>query len=139
MKFLSVIGHPVILMSLYLLLVIESEHFGGFFILYLLMALPTGAAFSIVGAIGLVLVFLGYKLYRKHANILKPLLLLGGFIFLIISLFLFFSEKDRLETFHLTIPIIFFICFSLCSVAFVLNSFILIGQAVLLQKRKISV
>lgn len=108
-------------MSLFLLLLMESNHFGGFYLLYILMALPSGAAFSLVAVFGLSLLFIGYKIYRRKIHPLKPLLYLLGYGLLIVSLFLFFTKKDRLETFEQTIPVATFILFAICSLCFLVH------------------
>jgi xanthosine utilization system XapX-like protein len=118
MKFIKYIGHPVLLMSLYLLLLIESEHFGGFYLLYILMALPTGAPFAVISLLGLICVFIGYKIYREQFHVLKPTLYLLGWFTMLVGLLLFFSHRDRLATFELSIPTTTFVLFGICSVCF---------------------
>ncbi len=61
MKALKIIGHPVLLISLYLLLIIEGDQFGGFYLLYLVMAIPHGVPYAIVALIAFLCVFTGYK------------------------------------------------------------------------------
>lgn len=130
MKWIKYIGHPVLVLSLFLLLLIESEHFGGFYLLYILMALPTGSPFAIIALIGLISLFIGYKIYRQNVHPLKPGLYLLGYGLMVFSLVLFFGRKDRLETFQLSIPILTFIAFGICSLAFIVYTISILLKSV---------
>lgn len=130
MKWIKYIGHPVLTLSLFLLLLIESEHFGGFYLLYILMALPTGAPFAITALIGLISLFVGYKIHRQHLHPIKPGLYLLGYGLMVISLVLFFGRRDRLETFQLTIPTLTFIAFGICSLCFIVYTISLLIKAI---------
>ena len=122
MKAIKIIGHPVLLMSLFLLLIIEGDQFGGLYLLYLVLALPQGAPYAIAALCGLAFVFAGYKVYRTRKHFLKPVFYLTGFLFMLISLIVFFSKGNKWETFGLTIPLLSFIIFGVSSVCFILNS-----------------
>lgn len=130
MKWIKYIGHPVLILSLYLLLLIDSEHFGGFYLLYILMALPTGTPFAFIAIIGLICLFVGYKVYRKHLHPIKPSLYLVGYSLMLFSLWLFFGRKDRLETFQLTIPTLTFIVFGICSFCFIVYTISLLLKSI---------
>ena len=125
MKALKIIGHPVLLISLYLLLIIEGDQFGGFYLLYLVMAIPHGVPYAIVALIGLLCVFTGYKVYRTKTHFIKPTLYLLGFIIMLFSLVLFFGKGNKWSTFELTVPLLTFIIFGVCSLCFLVNAFYL--------------
>ena len=130
MKWIKYTGHPVLVMSLYLLLIIEGAHFGGFFLLYLLMSLSVGASFAVTAFIGLLIVFIGYKIYRKNTHPIKPILYLVGFAIMIVALFIFFERKERLETFETAIPTFTFILFGTVSLAYIVNAFLMLRNSI---------
>lgn len=130
MKWIKYIGHPVLAMSVYLLLLIEGAHFGGFFLLYLLMSLSVGSLYAIIAFVGLLLLFIGYKVYRKNLHPIKPILYVSGLVFMITALFIFFEKKERLETFELAIPTLTFIIFGIVSICFLINTFLLLRESI---------
>ena len=130
MKWIKYTGHPVLVMSLYLLLLIEGAHFGGFFLLYLLMSLSVGALFAVTALIGLLIVFIGYKIYRKNPHPIKPILYILGFVIMIIALLIFFERKERLETFETAIPTFTFVLFGMVSLAYIINAFLLLRKSI---------
>src|SRR5215203_5387040 len=135
MKWIKYLGHPVLVMSLFLLLLIESEHFGGFYLLYILMSLLVGSPFGIIAIIGMACLFIGYKVYRQQLHFIKPSMYLLGYSLMVISLVLFFGRKDRLETFQLTIPVLTFIAFSICSICFIIYTISLLLKSLERKKR----
>lgn len=122
MKAIKFIGHPVLFMSLFLLLIIEGDQFGGLYLLYLVLALPQGAPYAIVALAGLILVFTAYKIYRVRAHYIKPALYVIGSLVMIFSLVLFFGKGNKWETFSLGIPLFSFIIFALSGLCFLLNA-----------------
>lgn len=130
MKIINIIGHPVLVMSLYLLILISGESFGGFYLLYILMGLPFGAIHAVTALIGLCLVFIGYKIYRKKPSLLKPFLYILGISTMIIALVLFFERSNGYNdaTFYQTIPLITFILYSLSALCFIINAFLLVAR-----------
>jgi hypothetical protein len=131
MKIIQVIGHPVLLMSLFLLLMIEGENFGGFYLLYLLLALPHGATYAVIAVSGLIFIFIGYKSYRIMYNPIKSILYFIGISFMILSLFIFFNKGNKNATFEEVVPLISFVLFGLSTTCLLINSIIM-----LLRKRK---
>lgn len=129
MKAIKVIGHPVLLMSIYLLLIIEGQHFGGVYLLYLVLSIPQGAPYGLLALTGLLLVFTGYKVFRQRLNIIKPLLYIIGFLVMVFSLILFFSKGYNWNTFELIIPVVSFLLFGICSVFYLINSMQLLLKA----------
>ena len=55
MKAIQVITHPVTLIISFLFILISGEHWGGFYILYLLLALPHGGLHALLGFVGIVI------------------------------------------------------------------------------------
>lgn len=131
MKIIKVIGHPVLVMSLFLLLLISGESFGGFYVIYLLLGLPHGVPDAIVGIAGLGAMLAGYKVYRSRYHPLKPLLYIAANGIMIWSLVLFFQSSKGYNdpTFHQTVPILSFCLFGLCVLCnLVLSVIILLGK-----------
>jgi hypothetical protein len=126
MKAFKVIGHPVLLMSLFLLLIIEGDNFGGFYLLYLLLALPHGALYAVIAVAGLTSVFTGYKIYRIRTHPIKPMLYLLGVALMILSLFIFFGKGNKNATFKELIPLTSFVLFGISLTFFLINSFVML-------------
>src|SRR5687768_697513 len=125
MKIISIIGHPVLVMSLFLLIMISGEHFGGFYLLYLIMGLYGGASHSILAISGLAILFTGYKIYRSKPKTLKPLLYLLGISIMVWSLITFFDNSQGYNhgTFYQTVPFITLLLFGLSAFFCLINSF----------------
>jgi len=122
MKTLKLIGHPVLFITLFLLLLIEGDEFGGLYLLYLLLALPHGAPYAIAALVGVICVLTGYNVGPRQARLVKPIMYLTGFIIMVSSLFLFFGKGNKWETFSLTVPLLSVIFFSISSLFFLLNA-----------------
>ena len=120
MKILKFIGHPVILIIIYLLLVIEGDEFGGFFMMYLMLALPHLVPYSVVAGVGLLLVIVAFNMSAKYWRVL-PILYLLGYILMIVSLVMFFEKGNKWQTFELTVPRFTFIVFGFISICFLVN------------------
>ena len=65
MKIIKWIGHPVIVICTFLLLITEGENFGGFYVLYLILALPHGALYAILASIGIASIVLGFNIQKE--------------------------------------------------------------------------
>jgi hypothetical protein len=123
MKAVNILGHPVLLISIYLLLIIEGAQFGGLYILYLLLALPHGGNYAVLALTGIVLILLGYKIHWKNLYFLKPTLYLIGYCLMLLSLVFFFAKGGKEGTFELTIPLLSFVLFGICSICFLIKTF----------------
>ena len=121
MKIVKNLGHPVLLICVFLLLLIESEHFGGFYLLYIILALTSGSAFAILASVGIVLVLFGYKVKCSMHFRLKFLIEVSGLLLMVASLLVFFGVRDRLATFHFATPVLTFIIFGICAFSFMLT------------------
>ena len=128
MKLIKIIGHPVLVMSMFLLLLISGESFGGFYLLFLLLGLPHGVPHAVFALIGLIAMFTGYKIYRKQFNPLKPLLYVIGNALMICALITFFADSKgyTYSTFHQSVPLISFSIFGLCVFFNLLSSVLLV-------------
>ena len=126
MKALKYLTHPTVLIISFLLILISGEHFGGFYLLYILLALPHGGIHGILATLGLIiLIYSNYKYKRQFSFLIEPILNITGAILLILSLALFFNndiEHYNYGTFFQIIPIITLALFGLLSVGFLVNN-----------------
>lgn len=132
MKLIKIIGHPVLVMSMFLLLIISGESFGGFYLIFLLLGLPHGVPHALIAIGGLATMLAGYKVYRKEFNPIKPLLYILGNTLMIFALVTFFQDSKGYNdgTFHQGVPLVSFILFGLCVLFNLVVSFTLFGKAV---------
>lgn len=116
MKVIKVIGHPVLVMCMYLLILISGEQFGGFYLLYIAMGLPYGAPHSLIALAGLSIMLLGYKIHPKRIAKVKPLLYFLGDSLMATALFVFFSNSKGYNnsTFNQIVPLISLGLFCVC-------------------------
>lgn len=123
MKVIKILGHPIVVMSLFLLVIIEGVHFGGFYLLYLLIGLMYAAPFSLAAVAGIALKVVAYNLTLEKRPVLKPVLYLAGWLLFILSYALFFNDSgnNHRETFETTAPFISFLLFSAGSLCFFIN------------------
>lgn len=119
MKILKWIGNPYLFVSLYLLLIIEGDHFGGFYLVYLLLAIPHGLSYSLLSIAGIAIL-----LWGAHRNGgLRLLLVVSGLSLMIIALTVFFSTGNKNDSFLPGIPLLSFILCGISACAMLLNYF----------------
>lgn len=121
MKLLTILTHPVLVICSFLLILISGQHFGGFYLLYLLMALPHGGFHAILALIGIGLLLLSYAKYnRENKFLIEPLLNVTGVVCLFFSLNIFFFRSNSYNdgSFHQAIPLLTLILFLVLSLGF---------------------
>ena len=124
MKIIKILGHPIVLVTIFLLLIIEGAHFGGFYLLYLLLAIPHGATYAIMAVTGIILIVIAKGFITNNSNKLRAVLYLLGLLIMNASLVLFFSRNEKtgnMETFQGGVPLISFIVFGLIMLCFLVN------------------
>lgn len=124
MKIIKILGHPIVLVTIFLLLIIEGAHFGGFYLLYLLLAIPHGATYAIMAIAGIILIVIAKGFITDNSNKLRAVLYLLGLLIMNASLLLFFSRNEKtgnLETFQGGVPLISFIIFGVIMLCFLIN------------------
>jgi membrane associated rhomboid family serine protease len=126
MKAIKIMGHPLVLSFIFLFLLIEGDHFGGFYLLYLLLALPHGALYAILAVFGVIAVVLGSS--KVMSKVVGLLLSLSGLISMLVSLLIFFSPGNKFDTFRLTIPLLTFIVFAISIICYLFRLFRTIGN-----------
>lgn len=130
MKLIKILTHPYIIIISFFIILINGEGFGGFFLLYLLMALPYGAIHSLLALLSIVLLLVNYyKSKGKKESIVQCLIEISGIILLILSLFVFFyNDKQHYNygTFYKLIPMITLILFAIISLLSIINNIMVI-------------
>ena len=118
MKAIKIAGHPVVVITVFLLALISGEGFGGPYILYLILGLPHGVGYSLAGILGLICLFLSFKIYRREKkHWIKACIALAGLSFLILSMYMFFTNdkmRYNYNTFNQTVPVITLLLLALC-------------------------
>lgn len=123
MKLIKVIGHPVVMICTFLLFITEGENFGGFYMVYLLLALPHGALYALLAFIGILSIVIGLNLNQKPSYWIKPCLYLIGLTLMVLSLVDFFATGDQSDTFKQGVPLASFLLLCLSSLCFLALSF----------------
>ena len=91
MKIIKQLIHPYLLIVSFFVIFISGEHLGGFYLLYLLLALPHGGIHSLLGLFGVVFLSLGHKKLKKSkADVFGNIINILGVIAMVVSIFLFF-------------------------------------------------
>src|SRR5690606_13686161 len=125
MKFIKILTSPILVVILFSLILVSGEHFGGFYIMYLLMAIPHGGLHAIFAMVGIGLVLFSYRRYRGQAQfIIEPILNIIGIFLLYASLLFFFyrSWEYNDQTFEQGVPVTSLILFGVVSIAFLIQS-----------------
>jgi len=125
MKVIQILTHPICVLVLFCLVLISGENFGGFYLLYVLMALPHGGIHAILAVAGTAVLLFSYLKYGgKSVYFIDPLLNILGVFCLYLSLWLFFlhSWDFNQATFQQSVPIGSFVLFGLVSLGFLVRS-----------------
>jgi len=126
MKPFRVLSHPYTLIICFLLIIISGENWGGFYLLYILMALPFGALHALLAIAGIASLVIGYHGFQKKLSVMK-ILNLVGVMFLLASLFYFFwADKHHYNygTFQETVPLLTLIITAIIAVCFLIGTFL---------------
>ncbi len=126
MKAIKILTHPVLLIGSFLFVLISGEHFGGFYILYLLLALPHGGVHAMLALAGVLLILFSYiKFKRSKKYLIEPVLNIIGAACLSLSLFFFFYNDRQgynAGTFDQLVPQVTFVLFGLLTIGFVIDN-----------------
>jgi len=128
MKVVKFLAHPVVLIISFLLILISGEHVGGFYTMYLVMALPHGGVHAVLGVIGITLLLISFVKFKGANKFLARLLLnLAGLVGLWLSIFYFFyQDKSGYNngTFQQLLPILSIGLFALISFCFFIETIV---------------
>ena len=127
MKILNILTHPVVLIISFLLILISGQHFGGFYLIYLLFALPHGGIHAIFGFTGiLIILFSYYKFKGIRQYRIESFLNIAGLLFLLCSIFFFFYNDKQgynYQTFDQVVPLISLVLFAIISLFYLVSNF----------------
>lgn len=122
----NIITHPYIVIISFFIIMISGQHLGGFYLLYLLLALPHGSMHSLLALFGIVLLLISYNKYkRKKIYLIESIINMVATILLILSLFSFFyndKEHYNFGTFYQIVPQITLVIFSIVALTFLLDN-----------------
>jgi hypothetical protein len=126
MKAMKIITHPYTLIISFFAILISGQNLGGFYLLYLLLALPPAGLHSILAFLGVVLLLVNHYKYKRNNNFfLRNVINIGGLALLILSLFLFFyNDKQHYNygTFYQAVPLVTLIIFATLALIFLGNN-----------------
>jgi hypothetical protein len=124
MRVLKTIGHPVLVISLFLLILISGAHFGSIYLHYILLGLMGNVPHAWLAIGGLTAQLIGYKIYRNQSHWIKPFCYLLGIALMALALYTFFirSEGYNDATFEQIVPLISLGLFGSCALCNVLLS-----------------
>jgi len=123
MKPLNIITHPYLLIASFLLILISGEQFGGFYALYLLLALPHGSTYALAAVVGIALLIYCRSTRKKERWMLSSLLNIVASALLFTSLLLFFENDTHGYndgTFKQLVPQITLALFGIISILFII-------------------
>ena len=90
MKLINIITHPVLVIIAFSVILVSGEHFGGLYLMYLLMALPHGGIHEVLALLGTGLILFSYAKYKRESQFFfKMVLNILGVFSLYTSLWLF--------------------------------------------------
>lgn len=122
----NIITHPYIVIISFFIIMISGQHLGGFYLLYLLLALPHGGMHSLLALFGIVLLLISYNKYkRKKIYLIESIINMVAIVLLILSLFSFFyndKEHYNFGTFYQIVPQITLVAFSVIALTFLLDN-----------------
>ena len=127
MKALNIATHPVLLIVSFLFILISGEHLGGFYALYILLALPHAWLHSILGVSGILILVISFKINRNRRIVSNNIINIIGAILQALSIVVFFyadKEGYNYGTFYQTVPIISLVLFGLLTLLFITKNLV---------------
>lgn len=128
MKTFNILTHPVLLIASFLFILISGEHLGGFYLMYLLLALPHGGIHALLGLLGIALLVFSYVKYKRaNKGFVEPVFNILGVCCMVLSLFFFFyRDKQGYNdgTFEQLVPQITLILFAVLSLLFIIKNIV---------------
>ena len=124
MKWFRILSHPYTLIICFLLIMISGESFGGFYAMYILMALPFGGMHALLAVAGILVLIINHSLNTNRTG--YRLASVSGLFLLIASLLYFFSaDKQHYNwgSFEQVVPVITMILTAVISIFFLVGNF----------------
>jgi hypothetical protein len=130
MKLFKFLSHPYTLIVCFLLIMISGESFGGFYGLYILMALPTGGLHALLAVAGILILLINYNIQRNRMNPIRQVINLVAVLLLFGSLYYFFWADEQhynYETFQQSVPVVTMALAAFVAVCFLIGNFLKLG------------
>lgn len=128
MKLIQIITHPFLVLLSFMFIIICGQQFVGFYLLYILLALPHGGIHSILAILGIGIIIFTYAKYKNYFDYqIESILNISGALLLISSLVIFFYndvEHYNYGTFKESVPLIILILFLIIVLMFIIRNFI---------------
>lgn len=126
MKGVKIITNPYTVIITFLMIIISGQHLGGFYIVYLLLALPHGGIHALFAIIGISLLLIIYH-SKTRFSIIKSAINVIAVLMLIVSIFIFFYTDDEhynYGTFYQLVPQITLILFAFIALCFLVRNIV---------------
>jgi nitrate reductase gamma subunit len=104
------------------MILISGEQFGGFYAVYILMALPFGGIHALLAIAAIIILLVNHVIPHRRISYLRQVVNLIGVVLMFTSLYYFFindKQHYNYETFQQTLPM-----FTLALTAFVATCFL---------------
>jgi hypothetical protein len=106
---------------------ISGESFGGFYAMYILMALPFGGVHALLAVAGIIILLANHNIQRNKGNPVREVINLIGVLLLFGSLYYFFwNDKQHYNygSFQQTVPVVTMVLTAFIAVCFLIGIFI---------------
>lgn len=126
MKLFRILSHPYTLIICFLLIMISGENFGGFYAMYILMALPFGGVHALLAVAGIIVLLTNHSIKSDKINSARQVINFIGVLLLFASLYYFFwADKQHYNygSFEQTVPILTMVVTVLVAVCFLISNF----------------
>lgn len=134
MKTRKIITHPYLLTISFCFILISGQHLGGFYLMYILMALPHGGIHALLAIAGIVILLMSHNYFKREKKyVIEPILNIIGAACLVLSLFFFFYNDRQgynYGTFEQLVPQITLALFGILTIGFIVNNLIKSGNKI---------
>jgi hypothetical protein len=127
MKLFKFLSHPYTLIICFLAIMISGENFGGFYAMYILMALPFGGVHALLAFAGIIVLLGNHSIKRNKVNAAWQVINMLGVLLLFASLYYFFwADKQHYNygSFEQPVPILTMAVTALAAACFLISNFI---------------
>ena len=125
-KLINIITHPLTIIISFLMIIIVGQDLGGFYIFYIILAIPHFGIHAMLAILGILILLINYYSLRKYAGyLIHQLLNIVGVLLLALSLYTFFyQDPDHYNeaTLHQVIPLIIIGIYFVFSTSFLIQN-----------------
>lgn len=123
MRTINFITHPYTIIISFFAIMISGQHVGGFYLLYILLALPHAGIHSLLALTAVGLLLFVHARYRRSLTTIVSFIfnLIAAFLLFLSLFFFFYTDTDRynFSTFNQAVPLISLVFFTLFLVSFI--------------------